>query len=77
MSDRPAPESLLDQAPDWVRHRRLREWVAEIARLAQPDRVVWCDGSQAEYERLCAELVSAGTFVPLNPQLRPGSYLAR
>jgi phosphoenolpyruvate carboxykinase (GTP) len=77
MSDRPAPESLLAQAPDWVRHRKLREWVGEITRLTQPDRVVWCDGSQAEYERLCRELVAAGTFIPLNPQLRPGSYLAR
>ena len=77
MSDRPAPESLLARAPDWVRHRRLREWVAEAARLTQPDRVVWCDGSQAEYDRFCQELVAAGTFIPLNPQLRPGSYLAR
>src|SRR5690349_2900072 len=77
MSDRPAPESLLDQAPEWVRHRKLREWVAEMARLTKPDRVVWCDGSQAEYDRLCAELVKGGTFIPLNPQKRPGSYLAR
>src|SRR5436190_24229167 len=77
MSDRPDPESLLDQAPEWVRHRKLREWVAEMARLTKPDRVVWCDGSQAEYERLCGELVAAGTFIRLNEQLRPGSYLAR
>ncbi|MGD9951078.1 MAG: phosphoenolpyruvate carboxykinase (GTP) [Burkholderiales bacterium] len=67
----------LSQAPDWVRHAGLRQWVSEIARLAKPERIVWCDGSQAEYDRLCAELVSAGTFVRLNEKLRPGSYLAR
>src|SRR4051812_41288624 len=70
----PADQS---NAPGWVRHRRLRQWVAEVARLAKPERVVWCDGSQAEYDRLCAELVSAGTFVRLNEKLRPQSFLAR
>jgi phosphoenolpyruvate carboxykinase (GTP) len=64
-------------APAWVRHRGLRQWVSEIARLAKPARVVWCDGSQAEYERLCSELVAAGTFTRLNEKLRPRSYLAR
>jgi len=67
----------LSQAPDWVRHAGLRQWVSEIALLAKPQRIVWCDGSQAEYDRLCGELVAAGTFIKLDPKRRPGSYLAR
>ena len=67
----------LSQAPDWVRHAGLRQWVADIARLTKPGRIMWCDGSQAEYDRLCEELVAAGTMTRLNEKLRPNSYLAR
>ncbi len=58
-------------------HRRLVEWVAEVATLVEPDDVVWCDGSAEEYARLCDRLVGQGTFLRLNPAKRPGSFLAR
>ena len=72
-----AAQKDVSQAPEWVRHGGLRRWVSEIAQLAKPERVVWCDGSQAEYDRHCAELVAAGTLIRLNEKLRPDSYLAR
>jgi len=60
-----------DGVPDLVR------WVDEIAALASPERVHWCDGSDDEYGALCDELVAAGTFTPLSEELRPNSFLAR
>ena len=77
MNDPRASRPDLSQAPAYVRHQRLRGWVSEIASLAKPDRIVWCDGSQAEYDRLCAELVAQGVFVRLSAERRPNSYLAR
>ncbi|WP_327289021.1 phosphoenolpyruvate carboxykinase (GTP) [Streptomyces sp. NBC_01198] len=57
-------------------HQELIRWVGEIAGLTQPEDIVWCDGSQAEYDLLAAELVDKGTFTRLDPTLRPNSYYA-
>ncbi len=54
----------------------LRPWVEQMVALCRPDDVVWCDGSQHEYDRLCKLLVKKGTFRPLNPEKRPHCYLA-
>ena len=57
-------------------HSGLIAWVDEVTALCQPDQVLWCDGSQEEYDRLCEEMVAAGTFIRLNPVKRPGSFLS-
>lgn len=55
----------------------LNTWVAEVAALTQPDRIHWCDGSDAEYAALLAQMQSDGTLLPLNPQTNPNSWLHR
>ncbi len=74
--NQPVMEGLRLNVPPSVKHARLVAWVAEMAALTEAAAVYWCDGSQAEYDRLCGELVDAGTFKRLNPVLRPNSYLA-
>lgn len=63
--------------PTNVKNQPLINWVTETANHCKPDAVYWCDGSEAEYNRLCAEMVESGTFIQLNPKKRPNSYLAR
>jgi len=58
-------------------HAKLLQWVSDVAELTQPDRVEWCDGSEQEWQRLTALLVETGTFIRLNPEIRPNSFLAR
>ena len=60
-----------------MNHQRLKNWVNEITSLCTPDQVVWCDGSQREYDELCELLVQNGTFIRLNSTKRPNSFLAR
>ncbi len=62
--------------PAWATHERLKAWVTEIATLTQPDAIHWCDGSQAENDRLLEQMVATGTLKRLNPAKRPNSYLA-
>ncbi|MDO9113629.1 MAG: phosphoenolpyruvate carboxykinase (GTP) [Polaromonas sp.] len=72
----PAMQGLNLNTPGYVKNARLIAWVADMAALCKPDNVYWCDGSDAEYQRLCQQLVDAGTFKKLNEAKRPNSFLA-
>jgi phosphoenolpyruvate carboxykinase (GTP) len=58
-------------------NQALIKWIKDTAELCQPDRIYICDGSQAEYDRLCNEMVQGGTFIRLNEAKRPNSFLCR
>ena len=74
--NQPLMEGLRSTAPAYVKNAKLIAWVAEMAALAEPASVHWCDGTPAEYDRLCGALVAAGTFRKLSQTRRPNSYLA-
>ena len=72
----PAMQGLNLSTPSYVKNAKLIAWVADMAALCKPESINWCDGSEAEYQRLCQQLVDAGTFKKLNPIKRPNSFLA-
>ncbi|MCX6180015.1 MAG: phosphoenolpyruvate carboxykinase (GTP) [Chlorobiales bacterium] len=63
--------------PDYVKNKKLIQWVQETADICRPDAVHWCDGSQEEYDLLCQKMVESGTFIKLSEEKRPNSYLCR
>uniref|UniRef100_A0A450U7P5 Phosphoenolpyruvate carboxykinase [GTP] n=1 Tax=Candidatus Kentrum sp. LFY TaxID=2126342 RepID=A0A450U7P5_9GAMM len=60
-----------------TKNKKLLAWVDEMVALCKPKDVVWCDGSQKEYDDLCNMLVDHGVFTRLNPKKRPNCFLAR
>jgi len=73
----PVMQGINLNAPAYVKHAKLLAWVADMAALCKPDTIYWCDGSDTEYQRLCEQLVAAGTFTKLNQAKRPNSFLCR
>jgi phosphoenolpyruvate carboxykinase (GTP) len=63
-------------SPAPTSHQRLLTWVEEVAALTKPDQVQWCDGSDAEWERLTRQLEASGTLRRLDPAKRPNSFWA-
>jgi phosphoenolpyruvate carboxykinase (GTP) len=72
----PVMQGLQLGTPTYVKNAKLVAWVADMAALCKPSAIYWCDGSDEEYNRLCALLVAGGTMKKLNPAKRPNSYLA-
>jgi phosphoenolpyruvate carboxykinase (GTP) len=72
----PTMQGLTINPPAHVKNAKLIAWISDVAALTQPDQIYWCDGSDEEYQRLCQQLVDAGTMQKLNPAKRPNSFLA-
>ncbi|HVO31582.1 MAG TPA: phosphoenolpyruvate carboxykinase (GTP) [bacterium] len=68
---------LADASTTLTQNYALLSWVRDIAAMTRPDRVHWCDGSEAEKKALTEEAVKTGVLIPLNPKKRPGCYLHR
>lgn len=67
-------KSFLEASTATTKTSDLKAWVDQVTAFCQPDQVHWCDGSQAEYDRLCQQLVDKGTFIRLNEEKRPNSF---
>ena len=63
--------------PNVIQNPKARAWIHEMVALCQPDAVYFCNGSQEEYDQMCQALVDSGTFIRLNPEKRPNSFLSR
>ncbi|MBY0463334.1 MAG: phosphoenolpyruvate carboxykinase, partial [Burkholderiales bacterium] len=72
----PVMQGLALNTPAYVKNAKLVAWVADMVALCKPAAVHWCDGSQAEYDALCNQMVAAGTMKRLNPAKRANSFLA-
>ena len=66
-----------DQINPEIKNQSLQKWINEINTLCKPKDVYWCDGSQEEYNKLCKQMVQSGTFIRLNAEKRPNSFLCR
>ena len=71
------PSSNQSHSQPLTNNKNLLKWIEKMAALTQPAVIHWVDGSQAEYETLCAEMVAGGTFIKLNEKLWPGCYYAK
>jgi phosphoenolpyruvate carboxykinase (GTP) len=72
-------KSIMTQVPleQWTTNQKLKNWIHTVAALCQPDKIHLCDGSQEEYDALSRQMVSSGTYTPLNESKRPHSFLCR
>jgi phosphoenolpyruvate carboxykinase (GTP) len=72
----PVMQGLNLNTPSFVKNAKLVAWVADMVALCKPAAIHWCDGSQAEYDTLCEQMVASGTLKRLNPAKRANSFLA-